>query len=368
MTSMRSIFAHIAAAAAVIGLSLPAHAQVPPDLPPADPPPPTRAALESMIDAALPSVVGTQDLITELRQARFGTPLIQAFDLETAVAAVFGGQSPVFAPSCSQLVTPSGDRDWGDCTASVGQRNGSGAYTELQFSKNMQIGNVKFFKRPADIIIDPRTIRPVQMDDPTAYNTTVSFLRTTFGLSNLDIPPPPPGATLPVRNIVLGWAQSPQGFNQVPVQKLVVIKRGARLPNGIVIEGRQVRWLRAPGDARAVIDANNVVVHAQIRGWQQVGHRSGTYVVKNRARMIDEIADRIQSESQGPIATINAQIELGAVGVDDEVWNQPVYGVVRLSIAPLPRDLDEPLQGLQATTGAYEQTFALVDFGEASHD
>jgi hypothetical protein len=232
----------------------------------------------------------------------------------------------------------------------------------------MQIGNVKFFKRPADTVVDPGTIRPVQMDDLTAYNNTVSFLRTTFGLSNSDIPPPPPGATLPVRDVVLGWAKTAPVTSEVPVQKLVVIKRAARLPNGIIVEGRLLRWLRAPGDARAVIDANGVVVHAQIRGWQQVGHRSGTYVLKNRTQLIDEIANSIQGESQGPIVSINAQIELGAVGIDDEVWNQPVYGVVRISITPLPRDVDEPLQGLQATTGAYEQTFALVDFGEGSPD
>ena len=84
------------------------------------------------------------DVVGQLLSVPLGTPLSKNFDQGKAMGAVFGGGSASLSTDCRRRATPAGEADQGDCVAFSGREAGKGAYIQLNFSKNMGNGNIKF--------------------------------------------------------------------------------------------------------------------------------------------------------------------------------------------------------------------------------
>lgn len=338
------------------------------DEPPPDPRPPSRSELVQQIDAALPGMIASanSELVDKLIHAKMGSPLSRSFDAAKAVKAIFGRTPPTFAPDCKQLFTPTGDVDTGACMATRGQRGGQGAFTRLGFSKHLGLGTIKYLKRSADGSVTPASLAPVKLTDSQAYAQALAFLQGTLGLPPEEVPQPPAGAKnpLPVRNLVLAWADKPGAGGSVAVQKVVLIQRGFFVDLKGSGGGRDLPWVQGPGQARVLLDDSGIQ-QAVIRGWQEL--RANPAVdpknAKTRSELVDEIANDLLGENVVPIASMRFTIALTGVPAGSFGLLLPA---VRMTASPVPADLSEAGQAEAVSTAGFVREYALVKLPEGT--
>lgn len=352
---------------ALLGLPVVARAG---DTPPTDPRPPSRSELVAQIGNALPGLIGSanSELVDKLIHARMGSPLSRSFDQAKAVKAIFGRTPPTYAPDCKQLFTPTGDIDPGECMATRGQRGGQGAFTRLSFSKHLGLGSIKYLKRAADGSVMPSALQPVKLTDSQAYAQALAFLQTNLGLPPEEVPQPPTGATnpLPVKNLVMAWADKPGGGGGVPVQKLVLVQRGFFVDIKGAGGQRDLPWVQGPGQARVLVDDTGIQ-QAAIRGWQEL--RANPAVdprnAKTRTALIEEIADDLLGENGVPIASMRFTILLSSTPAGSFGLLLPA---VQMTASPVPADLSEAGQGSAVSTAGFVREYALVDLPEGTRE
>ena len=96
--------------------------------------------------------------------------------------------------SCSAAGPAANEPDQGDCNAFIGTPDGPGQFTQLSFSKNLGVGNIRFVSRPAfNPNFVPSDLKPVTISDGAALDQAVGFLSGNFGLSKTEFPLPPAG-------------------------------------------------------------------------------------------------------------------------------------------------------------------------------
>lgn len=338
------------------------------DTPPTDPRPPSRSELMRQVGDTLPGLIGSENgpLVDKLIHPRMGSPLSRSFDAAKAVKAVFGRLPPTYAPDCKQLFTPTGDIDPGECMATRGQRGGQGAFTRLSFSKHLGLGDIKYLKRLADSSVVPSDLKPVRLTDAQAYVQALAFLQANFGLPPEEVPQPPTGATnpLPVRNLVMAWADKPGGGGAVPVRKLVLVQRGFFVDVKGSGGQRDLPWVQGPGQARVLIDDTGIH-QAVIRNWLEL--RANPAVdsknAKTRTELIEEITDDLLGENAAPIETMRFTIVLSSVPAGSFGLLLPA---VRMTAAPVKDDLSEADQAAAVSTAGFVREYALVRLSEGT--
>jgi len=356
----RSIM-HKAVLAALIaaGASGAAHAQKQEEEPSLD-------RLLGLVGAALPPVIGDSNsgLVEALLSADLGTPLSKSFNFNTARGGTFGARiTPAFGPDCQRTGTPTGDPDQGECTATTGQEGGGEAFKSLSFSKNLGVGNIRYLSRPRVVDLKPGDLKPVKMSNPDAYGKAVEFLGKYLGLPTNEIPTPPNGELVPVKDLTIGFDK---GAGQAPVvvQKVVYLRRGLKLKSPFVDPQtkRELTYVPAPGLARVAMDADGQVTQAVISNWQEL-RRSDQVDPRNaktRDQLVQEIARNLLAEGGGNVASLKILI-----GMSSEF--RGTYGLllpaVQVYVSPGGRDTEPP----GATTAGYVREFALVDAADRTN-
>lgn len=329
---------------------------------------PSLDRLIGLVDAAMPSVIGDDNsaLVENLLGVELGTPLSRSFDFNKARAAVFGARVvPNLAPDCLRKTTPTGDPDQGECVASVGDENGGETFRSLSFSKNLGVGNIRFLYRPKVAEVNPGELRSVKMSNQEAYNMALAFLGQSFGLPLNELPIPPNADVLPVRSLIVGGDPQLQ-FEPVVVQKVVILRRGLKLPKPIVVPGtnKTLTHVPAPGFARVVFNADGNVVNAVVSGWQDITFpktvdRSSPSL--SRSELVREIATDLFDNSVGDIGSLHILIGLSS---DFDGKTGSALPVVQVYVAPGGPGT-EPTG---PTSGGLLKEYALVDLKEASSE
>jgi hypothetical protein len=268
------------------------------------------------VDGALPPIIGNSntELARHLLAPPLAPPLSQTFSLKTAVAAIFKRSTPAFAPNCSRAGTAVNEPDQGDCDASIGTPEGGGVFTQLSFSKNLGVGNIRFVSRPAfNPNFVPGDLKPIAISDGLALDQAVSFLSGNFGLSKNEFPLPPagvPNASPFVSNLAVGGADD-KGNQIAPVviQKVVQIPRGFLLNLRDPASGQVVPFVPAPGVAKVLIDTSGIV-GALVENWQElrVDPTLNPANAKTRSQLMSEIAQDLQADGGARIANVSAHI------------------------------------------------------------
>lgn len=333
-----------------------------------DPPPLSRDELTKLIGAALPPVIGSDNtgLVKKLLAAKLGKPIREGFNLDAAVLKIFGKNRPAFAPDCRQVNTPVGDPDPGECDASLGQAEGTGAYTVLSFSKHLGYGTVKYLRRlkapTADI--DPATLKPVQLDKKMAYEKGVDFLVKVLGVPPEEIPKPPAGATnpYPVRMLHLGWMSGGKTLGSVSVKQVVEIQRGLFVdipkPAGQLYG---LPWVQAPGRAVVVLDDAGIW-QARVRGWQELVPYPG--VSEQDAKTGQELVGDIADDLMGIALVDHMDCTVRISSVPDGTRGL-LLPAVQVAVSPVARDLPEGDQGKAWSTTGFVREYPLVRLPEA---
>jgi hypothetical protein len=330
---------------------------------PRDPVPPTREQILELLDKELPPILDedNQDLVARLLDPRLGTPLSKSFNRGEVVRALFGRTPPTFDPTCAKTSTPTGDAASDECIASRGSQSGPGAYTQLEFSKHLGFGNIGIVRRAADMEIPPTLIKPVALSDADAYEMGIDFLRS-LGVPSEEIPPAPPNAEnpFPVKTLVLGFA-SPTGLRgAIPVQKVVMIRRG------LFVGLDDLPFVPGPGDAMVGLDDAGVRT-AKVSDWAELARnpRLDPKNAKSRSALTEEIAEELLRELHAPIDSMKFRIHIGGVPDGTRMLLLPA---LEMSIAQVPNDPTEDQQQETWTTAGQVFDYALVRGSEGGAD
>jgi hypothetical protein len=153
--------------------------------------------VQKLVEASLPPIIqeGKEGiLIGLLLEARIDLdrPLVKTFSPDKVARALLG-RGATRDPTCAQPLTAALDRDEGECVLtdggdpSGGTPNAPGPFSSLTYSKNMQLGNITFFKRPkfTEITSD---LPSVKLLPAVAYDAALRFAMNTLGMSPLEIP------------------------------------------------------------------------------------------------------------------------------------------------------------------------------------
>ena len=360
---MRSFHSMILGASALFGaafLPLAASAQTQ-----GDPIPPTRDEIVKMLDAELPRYLteNNEELVAKLLKPRLGTPLSKSFNRGMVVKDIFGRTPPTYDPTCARTSTQTGEPDPGRCIASRGDKAGGGAYTELQFSKNLGFGDIKIFRRPVDPILSPASLKPVRLGDQEAYKIAMEYLVGVLGLPPEEIPPAPPNARnpFPVKTLNLGFDSEKGERGQVAIQKVAMIQRGL-----LVDIDPELPFVPGPGHAMVVMDDTGIR-GAKVQGWSELvpNPRLDPKQAKSRSELIAEITKDLLQEVQAPIASMKFQIRIE--GVPDGS-RMAIIPCVRMSVSPLMADPTEEQQQNQWTTAGMVMDYELVSGAEPAAD
>ena len=157
---MNTTTSRLALAAVTIAAALPVLAQTTGGIIGSGPLPPE--TISRFVDSALPPLL-TQDnsaLAKQLLSPTLAPTLPQTFSLTKAVGATFGRLPPTYASDCQRSVTDAKEPDQGECTLTNGSPDGAGQLIVFKFSKNLGVGNIRFFKRtPVNANITPDTLK-----------------------------------------------------------------------------------------------------------------------------------------------------------------------------------------------------------------
>jgi hypothetical protein len=324
---------------------------------------PNRDELLKLIEGALPDVIKEDNskLVDTLKNVRLGTPLSKSFNPTAASAKLFGRTKTKLSANCLKLVTATGDLDRRDCTISVGSEKGRGAYSQLEFRKNLSLGDIRFLKRRADGPVNLKNLKPVTLADGDAYKSALDFLTSTFGLDTAEIPTPPADAKnpFPVKNIRMGWTGESGRTQSIPVEKMVSLKRGFQ----VSFDGTNLAGPIGYGEAVVVLDDAGVQ-QAIVKNWQDVlpHPRLEASRAKSRSTLVQEIADDLSAVSQGPVASMKTRLMLASLPQDNGVGY--LLPAVQLTVAPQARDLSEEQQAQVVSSAGFVREYYLAYPGE----
>jgi hypothetical protein len=284
--------------------------------------------IQQLIEAALPPILtGENSAVAEqLLKPPLAPSLSETFKLAIAVRAAFGRAQPVFAAECSRKGTPVNEPDQGECNATSASPEGGGAFSQLSFSKNLGVGNIRFLSRTAfDEKFDPLKLVPVDgISDATALSMAETFLGN-FGLPRdpntghpfeFPLPPTPAGAAGPDASLFVSNLAVAGAGAQGDVIKTVMIHKVVQVPRGLKVnltdpKTQQVvmPFIPAPGVAKVLIDGNKQVVGAILENWQELRMDDTLRAVdaKTRQELVTEISQDLAGEG-GRIAHVSAHI------------------------------------------------------------
>lgn len=289
---------------------------------------------------ALPN--GPADTVNRLMNVRPDGAISRGFNPGRVAQATFGRGVPVPAPDCRQASTAQKEADEGDCLLDGGQRDDpTGAYTMLSFSKNVGMGNIKFYRRAAFKPGSEDAPRALRMSDEEAYKQALAFAEL-LGIPKSEIPLPPPGAKnpYPVRTLVAGIANeaSEQG-KQFELQKVVVLPRAFNVPGGLLRDGAsgvQLNHVIAPGQAVIALNDSGVQ-YARVDGWSdaQMDPKLDAKLAKSASALIDEITEDLYNEGVRRVGSMSILIGLRKAYPNPDDPNPPlcwVCGVLRPAV------------------------------------
>ncbi|MDO8705802.1 MAG: hypothetical protein Q7J84_12740 [Sulfuricaulis sp.] len=306
------------------------------------------------------------EVVGQLLNVPLAPPLSKTFDQQKAIDAVFGGGAVVISADCRRRATAAGEADQGDCVASNGRDAGKGAYIQLNFSKNMGNGNIKFLRRSlVDDAMTPEKLPTARLSNADALNKALGFLGGAFGLPLEEIPVPPANAKdSRVRSLAVAGMDATGGaIRSSMVQKVVSLQRGFPLEKPYVnpTNGMMLTHVRGPGKAMVTVDDTGVV-GAAIAGWQEL--RKDPRITARNAKsvnaLIDEIAEDLFNNGVRQFERMNFEIQV------DADW-RGTYGLlvpaVQVTLATVPHDLNEDQQALLAlkSTAGLIKKYSLVD-------
>lgn len=323
----------------------------------------TPEQLASVIRESMPAVLkdGGREVVGRMLKIQLPPPLRSSFRADVAIKTLFGDGSVIVSPDCRRVLTPTGDRDPGDCTATLGQEGGAGAFSRLAYSKNMGLGNIKFVKRdpvPTSFTPPPST----KLSDKEAAAHGLEFLQKIVGI---------PAAELPgdlawerqVRSLALNGGGDGKA-EKVVLQKVLIVPRTFALPDGIVDPAnpnRRLDRVLAPGRAMVMLDDRGIA-GAAVQDWNElrIDPNMSPDQAKSTNELINEIAEDLFSEGVRSIAQMRFQLIAGSDWRGTYGWLLPA---VRVHISPVLRDPTEDeqqkLYARQATAGLVRE-YALV--------
>ncbi len=277
---------------------------------------PSRAELQRRVGEQLQSMMGesSRTVVDKLMTIQPEGGISKNFDLARVSRALFGRVAPNAAPDCRSTTTGEREPDEGSCVVDAGDRDSpTGAYTALMFSKNVGIGDIQFARRAA---FDPKNEalpKPVRATDAQAYEAAMKFL-DLVGVPRSEIPTPPQGVPLPVRDLAVGTID-PNGGKVAPIAlaKVVSVQRAFLVPGGLLTgpRGEVLSHVIAPGDAIIAVDDGGVQ-SANVNGWSdaQFDPKVNPTLAKSTAVLAAEIADDLYAEGVRKVGTMSIIISL----------------------------------------------------------
>lgn len=338
------------------------------------------AFMKERMPAYLQDDATRKRLVGEMLKVPIATPLTQTFDPDRAIKALFGDGSVIPSPDCRRTGTPVGERDPGDCTASIGDENGRGAFSKLSYSKSRGFGNIEFLKRSPVPTQPPATtdLPSPKLSDGQYFDDALKFLGSVIGLPAgrkygspqdiSEIPLPPAGARLPVRNLnVQGGGD--EKTNPITIQKVVFVKRGFPLATPIPIGNFQLTHLPGPGAAMVMFDANGIS-GLSVHDWQdlRIDPTMSPEDTKSSDALMEEIAEDLFNDGVRSASDLKFQALISS-----EQRNQIGLLLPAVQVAVIPSlALKDPTEDEQAklagqTTGGLIKEYALVNRQEASN-
>jgi hypothetical protein len=308
-------------------------------------------------------------MVGDMLKVQLAPPLRSTFDPAKAIKLLLGDGSVLLSTDCRRTGTPVGERDAGDCTASIGDEAGAGAFSRLSYSKNLGFGNIKLIRRPAvpTQLPDPEKLPSPRISDATAYEEARKLLEE-LGLPQSELPDVPAGAKggLPVRNLnVQGGGQ--QAYAPITLQKVVFLQRGFPLQTPIPA-GPPGTLTHVPGPGRAVVmfGAEGLAGLA-VHEWHEL--RLDPTITegdtKTSQALVDEIAEDLFNEGVRSAVDVKFRPLIAS-----EQRNQIglLLPAVEVVVVPVPRDLDERSQNAlaQRTTGGLIREYSLVERKEVT--
>ena len=272
----------------------------------------TLEQIEGLVNDALPPILGGDNtqLVAQLLDVKPASPLSETFKLGTAVGAVFAGAQPTFAPDCSRTGTAVNEPDQGECNGFIGTPSGGGRFSQLSFSKNLGVGNIRFLSR------HPATFVPaaITLPDADARKNAIEFLVTNFGLPRGELPLPPAdpaGRTMFVSGLsIAGSSAAGEVIAPKMIQKLVSIPRALPVDIGVASpNGQKVPFIPAPGVAKVLFDQTGII-GVMVENWQELRpdpSLSGRNA-KSKQQLTQEIAQDLLGDGGGHIAHLSAHI------------------------------------------------------------
>jgi len=334
--------------------------------------PSTRDEILRLVDQALPSMIGKDNaaLVEQLLSARLGSPLRKNLNIDQSTSRLFGRQKPDFDPDCATDTTPSGDPSPDPCTATTGEAEGQGAYTEFSWSKNLGYGEVKFLNRLADG--SSKAPQPVKLTDKEAYAKAVDFLVTTMGVPKEEVPVLPARAPLPVSTLAVGATdEATREQMVVPIMKMVQIPRALIVNLKDPASGRTLPYVSATGEAYVLMDDSGIR-QSSVRRWMEMeaSSRVNPKYAKTRDELVEEIADAILADNASPIRSLGVKFEIQAYDPVRSAASGAVIATmlpaVQISYSVVPRDPSEEEQAkLGPDTAGQTLAFSLVHLEEA---
>lgn len=323
--------------------------------------------MRAMVRESMPAFLGdTKEVVGQLLSVPLAPPLSKTFNQQKAIESVFGGEAAAISADCRRRVTPAGEADQGDCVATSGRDVGKGAFIQLNYSKNMGNGNIKFLKRAlVDDSMTSDKLPKANLRDEDALKRGLGFLGSAFGLSPEEIAMPPAGAKSSlVRSLgVAGTDADGRKINSFIVQKVVTLQRGFPLQKPYLnpATGQMLTHVRGPGMATVAVDDSGVV-GATVEGWQEL-RKDPKMSIENAKPtdvLMNEIAEDLFNGGVRQLEKISFQIHVGAD------WRGS-YGLllpaVQVAITTVPNDLNEDQQAQLAfrSTAGLVRDYSLVE-------
>jgi len=317
-------------------------------------------------------------LVGQMLRVPIARPLAQTFDPNKAIKELFGDGSVIPSTDCRRTGTPVGERDPGDCTASIGDENGRGAFSRLSYSKSLGFGNIKFVKRSPVPTQPPATtdLPSPKLTDAEAFDTALKFLGGVLGMPTgrkygapediSEIPLPPAGGKLPVRNMNIQGGGDGR-TNPITIQKVVFVKRGFPLASPIPVGNFQLTYVPGPGSAIVMFDSNGISGLA-VEDWQdlRLDPTMSEEDTKSADALIEEIAEDLFNDGVRSAEDLKFNVLISS-----EQRNQIglLLPAVQVSVVPARKNLDEKGQeglAFQATGGLVKE-YSLVNRKEGSN-
>lgn len=304
-------------------------------------------------------------IVAQILKTPIAAPLRQTFDPNKALKTLIPDGTSVQSTDCRRTGTPGGERDPGDCTATIGDESGAGAFARFSYSKSIGFGNIKFVKRPPVPTQppEPEKLPAVKVADDVALQDAVKLLTETLGLPKEELPLPPAGAKggLPVRSLNVQGAEDGKTGAAITIQKVVFLQRGFPLAKPIPSGQGTLTHIPGPGKAVVMYGADGLAGLA-VQGWHELraDPDMSDSDTKSGAQLMEEIAEDLFNEGVRSAADIRLGILIGS---DQRNQIGLLLPAVQVSVLPVPATLSEDEQRKlagQATAGIIRE-YSLVN-------